>query len=49
MSSLKPGKDIPNITGATITSNSLAGSIRRVLAVFSVASDNGLLFSEASN
>lgn len=47
--SLKLGKDIPNITGATITSNSLAGSIRRVLAVFSVASDNGLLFSEASN
>ena len=45
--SMKLGKDIPNITGATITANSLTSSIRRVLAVFSVATDNGLLFSEA--
>ena len=35
--SLKPGKDIPNITGATITSNSLAQAIRQVLAVAGVA------------
>lgn len=47
--SLRLGKDIPKITGATITSNSLTKSLRRVLAVFSVATDNGLLFSEASN
>ncbi len=47
--SLKLGKDIPNITGATITANSLTSSIRRVLAVFNVATDNGLLFSEAGN
>lgn len=47
--SMKLGKDIPNITGATITANSLTSSIRRVLALFSVATDNGLLFSEAGN
>ncbi len=47
--SLRLGKDIPNITGATITANSLTSSIRRVLAVFNVATDNGLLFSEAGN
>lgn len=47
--SMKLGKDIPNITGATITANSLTSSIRRVLAVFNVATDNGLLFSEAGN
>jgi Na+-translocating ferredoxin:NAD+ oxidoreductase RnfG subunit len=35
--SLRIGKGIPNITGATITSNSLLNSIRRVLAVFEVA------------
>lgn len=34
---LKPGKDIPNITGATITSSSLAQTIRQVLAVAGVA------------
>ena len=34
--SLKPGKDIPNITGATITSNSLAQTIRQVLALAGV-------------
>ncbi len=38
---LKPGKDIPNITGATITANSLSQAIRRILAVFKVASDAG--------
>ena len=41
--SLKVGKDIPNITGATITANSLAGATRRILAVFKVASDSGKL------
>ena len=46
---LKLGKDIPNITGATITANSLTSSIRRVLAVFSVATDNGLLYSGVGN
>ncbi len=35
--SLKPGKDIPNITGATITSTSLAQTIRQVLAIARVA------------
>lgn len=34
---LKPGKDIPNITGATITSGSLAQTVRQVLAVAVVA------------
>lgn len=33
---LKPGKDIPNITGATITSSSLAQTIRQVLAIAGV-------------
>jgi len=32
--SLSIGKDIPNITGATITSNSLTTEVRKVLAVF---------------
>lgn len=36
---LKLGKNIPNITGATITANSLSQAIRRILAVFKVASD----------
>ena len=31
--SLKQGKDIPNMTGATITSNSLAQAIRQILAL----------------
>ena len=41
--SLKIGKDIPNITGATITANSLSQATRRILAVFKVASDEGQL------
>ena len=41
--SLKIGKDIPNITGATITANSLVQATRRILAVFKVASDEGKL------
>ena len=41
--SLRVGKDIPNITGATITANSLSQAIRRILAVFKVASDQGQL------
>ncbi|MCZ6639800.1 MAG: FMN-binding protein [Candidatus Dadabacteria bacterium] len=40
---LRVGKDIPNITGATITANSLSQAIRRILAVFKVASDQGQL------
>ncbi len=40
---MKMGKDIPNITGATITANSLSQAIRRILAVFRLASDNGKL------
>jgi Na+-translocating ferredoxin:NAD+ oxidoreductase RnfG subunit len=40
---LKIGKDIPNITGATITANSLSQTIRRILAVFKVASEQGQL------
>jgi len=39
--SLRVGKDVPNITGATITANSLSQAIRRILAVFKVASDQG--------
>ena len=35
--SLWIGRDIPNMTGATITSNSLVKSVRRVMAVFEVA------------
>ncbi|HVY54289.1 MAG TPA: FMN-binding protein [Thermodesulfobacteriota bacterium] len=30
---LKPGKDIPNITGATITSTALAQTMRQILAL----------------
>ncbi len=41
--SLKVGKDIPNITGATITANSLSQATRRILAVFKVASEQGQL------
>ncbi len=33
---LKPGKDIPNISGATITSTSLAQTTRQVLAVVKI-------------
>ena len=44
---MKLGRDIPNISGATITANSLGSTIRRVLAVFSVATDNGLILSQA--
>ncbi|MCK5709059.1 MAG: FMN-binding protein [Deltaproteobacteria bacterium] len=40
---LKLGKDIPNITGATITANSLSQATRRILAVFKVASEQGQL------
>lgn len=40
---MKIGKDVPNITGATITANSLSQAIRRVLAVFKLVSDNGKL------
>ena len=35
--SLWMGRDIPNITGATITANALMNSIRRILAVYNVA------------
>jgi len=35
--SLRIGKGIPNITGATITSNSMIRAVRRVMAVFQVA------------
>lgn len=34
--SIRLGKDIPNITGATITSNSLAQTMRQMLAVVQV-------------
>lgn len=37
LDSLKLGKDIPNITGATITSNSLTQAIRQILAVVKIA------------
>ncbi len=40
---MRMGKEIPNITGATITANSLSQAIRRILAVFRLASDNGKL------
>jgi len=35
--SLRLGKSVPNITGATITSNSMVEAIRRVMAVFDVS------------
>lgn len=35
--SFKLGKDIPNITGATITSNSLTQTMRQILAVVKIA------------
>lgn len=35
--SMRVGRDIPNITGATITSNSLTESIRKILAVYRVS------------
>lgn len=40
---LRVGKDLPNITGATITSNELSNSVRRILAVFQVARRNNKL------
>ncbi len=40
---LKVGRDIPNMSGATITANALADTTRRILAVFKVASDEGKL------
>ncbi|MEQ9620246.1 MAG: FMN-binding protein [Deltaproteobacteria bacterium] len=35
--SIRLGKDIPNITGATITSNSLAQTMRQILAIVRVS------------
>ncbi len=35
--SLRIGRDIPNMTGATITSNSMVNSVRRIMAVFQIA------------
>jgi hypothetical protein len=35
--SLRIGNGIPNITGATITSNSMVRAVRRIVAVFQVA------------
>ncbi len=39
--SLQVGKDIPNITGATITSTSFARAMRKILAIFQVARNEG--------
>lgn len=36
-SSLMVGKDVPNITGATITSHSFAEATRKVLAIYDIA------------
>lgn len=44
---LRVGKDIPNMSGATITAVALSDSVRRILGVFKVANQEGLLFSEA--
>lgn len=35
--SLRIGRDIPNITGATITSHAFAKSVRRILAIYEIA------------
>lgn len=35
--SLQVGRDIPNMTGATITSNAMTSAVRRIMAVFQVA------------
>lgn len=42
-SSLRVGKDIPNMSGATITAVALSQAIRRTLAVYKVASEEGML------
>lgn len=48
--SLQVGRGIPNITGATITSNSMADSVRRIMAVFEVAvQGKGELAAEGKN
>lgn len=39
-STLKIGKDVPNITGATITSHSFADATRKVLAIYDVVLKN---------
>ena len=41
--SLRVGKDIPNITGATITSYSFTQSVKRVLAIYEVAFPDSIL------
>lgn len=45
-SSLAVGKDVPNITGATITSHSFAEATRKVLAIYDVAIKNNRNYSK---
>ncbi|MEM7007558.1 MAG: FMN-binding protein [Thermodesulfobacteriota bacterium] len=40
---LKVGRDIPNMSGATITAVALAQATRKILAVYKVASEKGML------
>lgn len=46
---LRLGNDIPNMSGATITAVALTNSVRRLLGVFKVANEEGLLISKAGN
>ena len=46
---LRLGNDIPNMSGATITAVALTNSVRRLLGVFRVANEEGLLISQAEN
>ena len=45
-STLKIGKDVPNITGATITSHSFADATRKVLAIFDIKIKNSAKYSK---
>lgn len=44
-SSLEVGKDVPNITGATITSHSFADATRKILAIYNIAIKNSVEYS----
>lgn len=45
-SSLDVGKDVPNITGATITSHSFADATRKILAIYKIAIENSVKYSK---
>lgn len=45
-SNLAVGKDVPNITGATITSHSFAKATRKILAIYDIAIKNSVKYSK---